>query len=83
MAKKSVDIDMMLRVLDKASVEFEKVTNHFNELSFYYGAVTAAVELARQGFLTEGQGDMISQSVVRLLHGEAAVRSVAEKLEAR
>ncbi len=69
MAKKSVRLDMMLRVLNNASREFEKVTNHFDELSFYYGAVTAAQELARQGFLTEEQGKTISRSVVKRLQG--------------
>lgn len=70
MPQKSVDVGMMLRVLSKASPEFEKVTNNHNELSFYFGAVTAAEELARQGFLTEGQGKMISHRVVGLLKGK-------------
>lgn len=70
MSQKSIKIDMMLQALSVALPEFEKVTNNFNKLSFYWGAVTAATELARQGFLTERQGKMISRSVVRALQGK-------------
>ncbi|NLA12396.1 MAG: hypothetical protein GX883_09805 [Firmicutes bacterium] len=70
MSKKSIKIDAMLQTLSVALPEFKRVTNNFNELSFYWGAVTAAEELARQGFLTERQGKMISHSVVRALKGK-------------
>lgn len=70
MARKGMRLAMMLRVLNAASKEFEKVTSSYSELSFYWGAATAAQELARQGFLTEKQGDMIGRSIIKKLKGD-------------
>ena len=65
MARKSIRIGMMLRALRNDSRTTKKVTNNYNELSFYWGAAAAAQELARQGFITEEQGKIISRNIVR------------------